>query len=492
MAGHTSKRLGVLGGLGIGLLGFGAIVAVGFSAGPSDQPDLEALLPVIRPTSRFTDTVQVPGKVLYRFDSVILNEGGALDVSRTSSSSPTVQTIFDGGDPNSTVSSTKDLQATGKIAYSFVTGHLHFHTQLAAGYELDTVGGTLVNKAAKNSAGFCLYDSYGQPPLVEIYANDCHGGDPGYTGAIREGISRGWGDFYGSDLGDQWVDVTSVAPGTYVLKARANPAGLYTESDSSDASNVTTATVVIPGATAGNATGATSSGKTVDVAISGTVVGADQVSRKLTAACAANSTLADPGCMTPALAGKLTFQIASQPAAGSGSVQIVDSTSDQAAVARYTAPANFVGTATFTYVTTDSRGLTSNPATVTVSVNPTAGTPPSGGGTGTPGTGGGTGTTPTGTAKATVKLKPAFQLLHSGGKVFLKVSGTLPKAQAGRLVRVQRKVGKRITTIGGIRVARTGRYSRRIRVHAATLSVRTSLGSSASTKAALSVFRRIT
>lgn len=487
MASHRTKRLGILGGLGIGLAGFGLIVGVGFSVEPSGQPDLTALLPETRPTARFVDTVEVPGKVLYRFDSVIFNEGGALDISRNAGDPTTYQTTWANGVPFSAPVGVRALGGAGQIAYSPVTGHFHFHTQLAAGYELDTTGEALVNRSAKNTAGFCLYDSWGQG--AGVYANDCHAGEPGYTGAIREGISNGWGDFYGSDLGDQWVEITGVVPGAYVLKATANPAGLYTETNTGN--NVVTDAVTIPGATANPVNAATTAGKAIDIPIAGALVGPGERSRKPSCS---QAQLTDASCLTVATAGRLTFAAAAAPTAGS--VQYVDAAADLTAVARYTPPAGFTGTATFSYVTRDSRGLTSNPAAVKVTVGATAATPPSGGGTGTPATPGGTGAgagglSPAGTAKATVKLNPAFRLVRSGGRIFLKVSGTLPKAQAGRLVRVQRKLGKRIVTIGGIRVARTGRFSRVLRVHGATLTVRATLGSSASTKAASSVFRRL-
>jgi hypothetical protein len=484
---HRSKRIGVLGGLGVGLVGFGLIVGAGLSVEPSGQPDLTALLPQTRPTARFVDTVEVPGKVLYRFDSVIFNQGGALDISRNAGDPTTFQTTWTNGVPFTATTSTRSLGGSGQIAYSSVTGHFHFHTQLAAGYQLDTTGGALVNRAAKNTAGFCLYDSWGQG--TGIYANDCHAGEPGYTGAIREGISNGWGDFYGSDLGDQWVDVTGVAPGSYVLKATANPAGLYTESNT--ANNVVTDPVTIPGATAAPASAATTTGKAIDIPIAGTVVGPGEPSRKPTCS---QAEITSASCITTAAPGKLTFAAATAPTAGS--VTYVDAAGDLVAVARYTPPAGFTGTASFSYVTRDSRGLTSAPAVVRVTVGAAAATPPAGGGTGTttPPAGAGAGAVgvpPAGTAKATVRLTPAFRLVRSGGKIFLKVTGTLPKAQAGRLVRVQRKFGKRIVTIGGVRVARTGRFSRLIRVHVTTLSVRTTLASSASTAAAASVFRRI-
>ena len=486
MATHTSKRIGVLGGLGIGLAGLGLLVGIGFSAPSTDAPDLTAELPTARvgqPNARWIDTVEVPGKVLYRFDTVIFNQGGALDVRRSSESGATCQTIWSGGVPTNnldqaTGACTKDLGAN-KIAYSFVKGHNHFHTQLAAAYELDTTDGTLVTKAAKNTAGFCLYDSWSNTTGYFVDGQICHPGDPGWTGVVREGISNDMGDFYGSQLGDQWVDVTGIVPGTYMLKAVANPAKLYIESNYDN--NTVTDTVTIPGAIAATPPAAsTPAGAGVDIPISGTVVGAGELSRKPT--CTDDQTLLD-SCTTTAQPGKLSFQLSSAPSAGT--VQIVDSASDLSAVARYTPPAGFNGVVTFAYTATDSRGLTSRPATVTVTVGSgTSGGGASGGGT----TGGGT---TGGGAKATVTLKPSFRLVRSGARTFLAVRGTLPRTQAGRLVRIQRKIGKRITTIGVVRVAKTGRFSRTIRVHVGTLSVRASLGSSAHTKAAVSAFRRI-
>ena len=185
---------------------------------------------------------------------------------------------------------------------------------------------------------------------------------------------------------------------------------------------------------------------------------------------------------------RLSFQASGSPSAGT--VQIVDANAaDTKAVARFTPPAGFNGTATFAYTARDSRGLTSKPATVTVTVGSaaTGGTGGTGGTTGGGTTGGGTTT-----VKATVRLKPSFRLVHSGARTFLAVKGTLPKSQAGRLVRVQRKSGRKITTIGAVRVAKTGRFARAIPVHAHALSVRASLGSNARTKAARSSFRRVT
>ena len=482
MATPTSKRIGVLSGLGLGLAGLGLLVGVGASVDSSDLPDLVPSLPTNHSNvnDRWIDTSEAtaPGRTLYRFDTVIENVGtGAWVVRRAGTSSPTNQIIFSGGAPGGAETTNKvgDPGTANAIKYSAAAGHNHFHTQIVAAYELLTPGGAKVASAAKNLAGFCLYDSWPISPTADYYPDslDCHPDDPGYTGPIEIGLSAGWGDFYGSQLGDQWIDVTDVTPGSYKIRATVNPNGIYQESDTSD--NTVTDDVVIPGAIANAATASTPARTPVDIPIAGTVVGAGERSRK--PGCGAT---ADPACMTTATPGKLSFQTAS------ANVVVVDTvTTDAKAVLRYTPPAGFTGTATLAYTATDSRGLKSKPANVTVTVTGTGA--PTGGGTGTPG--GGT-TTPPAT-KATVTLKPAFRLVRSGGKTFLKVTGALPRTQAGRLVRVQRKSGKRISTLGTVRVAKTGRFSRMILVHSSSLSVRAALASSATTKAAASAFRRI-
>jgi hypothetical protein len=46
---------------------------------------------------------------------------------------------------------------------------------------------------------------------------------PGQYGFNNMGISVGWADIYGAGLQCQWVDITDVAPGEYVLELSINP-----------------------------------------------------------------------------------------------------------------------------------------------------------------------------------------------------------------------------------------------------------------------------
>ncbi|HET6692060.1 MAG TPA: lysyl oxidase family protein [Miltoncostaeaceae bacterium] len=357
------------------LLGAGALATIGMAAGSGDEPDLVPMLPTTgKPNMRWVDSQAIPGRVLYRFDTVILNKGGAFEVYRDDGGT-THQRVWDGGAPPAG-GDAKDFPAGGSyddyairdggpdggnaLRYSDAYGHKHFHSQRIAAYELVDPHGTALREASKNLAGFCLTDSWGQG-YGDYQYTPCAAGEPGYGKLLRMGISRDWGDLYGSQLWDQWVDVTDVTPGTYRLRATVDPTGLYRESD--EGNNTTDDQVVIPGVVAQSRTVSTAAGTPVAVPLGATVVGEGVGSRK--PSCPDNQTY-KPECMTTAAPGVVTLAVA-QPPAGRGSVALSGTT------ATYTPPRGFSGAATFTYTGTDSRGLTSAPATVTVTVRSAAG-----------------------------------------------------------------------------------------------------------------------
>lgn len=69
--------------------------------------------------------------------------------------------------------------------------------------------------------GFCVIDIVRYAPLVP----------PKYLLCDVQGISVGWADEYHSGLDGQWIDVTDVAPGPYVLEAEVNAEQLFTETN---------------------------------------------------------------------------------------------------------------------------------------------------------------------------------------------------------------------------------------------------------------------
>lgn len=390
---RRTVRTLVLGGISSALVGCGALVGLGSAAAPADLPDLTSLLPVgqTNPNDRWIDTQQLPGRTLFRFDTVIKNIGfGAFEVYRAGDGT-TYQRIWSGGDPlrAGTPKSfpvgappAEDVPLAGGAAggpnalrYSAATGHDHFHSQRIAAYTLLGADGAPVQESSKNLAGFCLYDSWGPPstgaPSRYPSEGACAAKEPGYTGLLRMGIAEDWGDFYRSQLYDQWVDVTGVTPGTYRLRATVDPDGLYRESNESNNSSEDPA-VVIPGVVATPRTVATPAGVPVAIGLSGAVVGPTVKSRRPECTDAQTRQAA---CMTTADPAAVAYAVA-QPAAGRGSVSLAG------AVATYTPPRGVSGVVTFTYTGTDSRGLVSAPATVAVRVAAPAGRTTGAGGRG--------------------------------------------------------------------------------------------------------------
>lgn len=99
------------------------------------------------------------------------------------------------------------------------------HPELASGF------------VAGHKQGFCAMDSR---PYIAIYRStydDC---------LANQGISRGWADEYGYQLDGQWIDVTDVPRGLYVLEAEVNPARFYRELDY--ANNAAARLVLVPDA----------------------------------------------------------------------------------------------------------------------------------------------------------------------------------------------------------------------------------------------------
>jgi hypothetical protein len=130
---------------------------------------------------------------------------------------------------------TVPLRAT--LQYVRSRGHSHWHVLGFMRYELRNVEGVQVVKDRKT--GFCLGDRYrveralpGRAPSPK-FSDRCGKGAPGLR-SIREGISVGWGDNYLPHLEGQELEITSLAPGRYVLVHRVNPSRDLRESDYTD------------------------------------------------------------------------------------------------------------------------------------------------------------------------------------------------------------------------------------------------------------------
>lgn len=133
--------------------------------------------------------------------------------------------------------SSRDRAVPGEIRYVRSADHEHWHLLGFETYELRrSEDGTLVEPDAKT--GFCLGDRYETDeasrlpgePRTAVWTEECGRGEPGLL-LVREGISPGFGDDYDPELEGQFIDVTNVPAGRYVLVHRANPEQALSESD---------------------------------------------------------------------------------------------------------------------------------------------------------------------------------------------------------------------------------------------------------------------
>jgi hypothetical protein len=126
--------------------------------------------------------------------------------------------------------------------FHFSPCHGHYHLDGYALYELLNPNGTPVIVNGRGVIGhkqaFCLLDSVQVSPTAGPAKYNCS----------NQGISVGWSDVYDASLDCQWIDVTGVPGGNYLLRVTinggANGTHVFAESDYSD--NTATVPVTVP------------------------------------------------------------------------------------------------------------------------------------------------------------------------------------------------------------------------------------------------------
>ena len=124
----------------------------------------------------------------------------------------------------------------GRLRFVSSSDHDHWHFVRFERYELrraDDFG--LIQRDRKT--GFCLGDRYDfdlsnwQPhePARPVFTSRCGLGERQLT-SITEGISPGYADDYGPQVEGQFIDITGLPAGRYVLTHRVNPARRIRES----------------------------------------------------------------------------------------------------------------------------------------------------------------------------------------------------------------------------------------------------------------------
>jgi hypothetical protein len=118
---------------------------------------------------------------------------------------------------------------------SFVWGscHGHYHFNSFAAYRLLNTAGQVVRTG--NKVGFCLMD-------ISRH-NTAANPSPRYN-CSNQGIQAGWADIYSSNLTGQWIVITGLAAGSYILEVEVDPMGYIDEAD--ETNNITRVNVTIP------------------------------------------------------------------------------------------------------------------------------------------------------------------------------------------------------------------------------------------------------
>jgi len=100
--------------------------------------------------------------------------------------------------------------------FEFSPCHGHYHIHGFSVYELLNLDGTVA--AAGHKQGFCMLDSF-----------KYDGGKSNGYNCQNQGITSGWGDWYYKQLGGQWVDITGVPEGDYIVRVTINASGTFDE-----------------------------------------------------------------------------------------------------------------------------------------------------------------------------------------------------------------------------------------------------------------------
>jgi hypothetical protein len=95
-----------------------------------------------------------------------------------------------------------------------------YQLQDSNGQVVQTGDGAVIGR----KAGFCMMD------IAQVNSS----APEGVYDCSNQGISVGWEDIYDSSLDCQFLDVTGVPAGDYVLKLTVNPSGIFPESDYSN------------------------------------------------------------------------------------------------------------------------------------------------------------------------------------------------------------------------------------------------------------------
>lgn len=113
------------------------------------------------------------------------------------------------------------LPSRPKHTWEWHSCHQHYHSMDEFSHYDLLDAGTGRKVAEGHKASFCLEDSTCDFGNLKRYACTSH----------TQGLSPGCYDTYNADIDCQWIDITDVQPGNYILKVHVNPKYVVLESD---------------------------------------------------------------------------------------------------------------------------------------------------------------------------------------------------------------------------------------------------------------------
>jgi hypothetical protein len=216
---HRARAIAIA--AAVALFGFGPTAEPVRAAVTARLPDLATLAPfdfrIEQPTS---------GTRLLRFSTVVVNVGaGPFQLygydedgaaKRTDSLLVRQQILQSDG-------TFVDRNTTATMAWG-TDGHDHFHALGLQRIELQAAQGSSLLRSAKT--GFCFLDSYEfRSKEASHYNRDNFVCQVAPTRSVPMGISVGWGDIYKATFAFQWIDVTGLPAGDYVISLVVDPPG---------------------------------------------------------------------------------------------------------------------------------------------------------------------------------------------------------------------------------------------------------------------------
>lgn len=125
--------------------------------------------------------------------------------------------VMNAGDGDLVIGDFSDQNNLYGQLLEYASCHGHFHISDFSLYELLRADDR-TTVVAGQKLGFCFRDNL-----------QYSGGPSRGYGCGNQGITSGWGDLYDGQLDGQWIDITGVAEGDYIVRVTINAAGSFDE-----------------------------------------------------------------------------------------------------------------------------------------------------------------------------------------------------------------------------------------------------------------------